>query len=1057
MEVLVTNSFGLPDDAIVSVRFGTTRRQAPLETVSTNPLKFPSTLESICEPLKIDVLAPIATTRLVLFPHAEQYQIGFEQAEEMEIGLNIKPSTGSDKQDAVSRPTSAMPVKFQDAAASAKDYLEGHGLLRYVQSMLHAVIQVKPKDPYAFMIEQLSAAQSKSKTIRSRPASAMPGGRTLSRPGSAMPAGRTPVPPSSPPPSATGERTRPSFGGQGPGPIDDEPPVQAMPPREEAVQPMPPREEVVQPMPPLEEVVQPMPPRQEVPKPHEVPAPAAPPPRMPPPSDAGSSLQAPAGPQPETDAPPKAAAIVESATKPAESSDAEIDNLRVRMRGLLEQAYSSGKLTEAVQTTLASGRGPHDEVQLDEGLQALKVKMRSLMEDAASSGRLEEAVLSIQQKRAPQASAEPLQPQAPVLQSGPPAKGPGPPAKGSAPKPPPLPAKGSAPPPPQAATQEDTELGEVKAKLQSLLTAATDSGELEETLERINAQKTAEETQLLKGKLLGVFEKATASGELSQALQAVSPKSVGTALGDARQSKEDQDLDEVKEKLRSLMQAATESGKLAEALQQASLKTQSGQAAADDTADIKATLRNLLEDSTKSGELEQALHAVKAKQATDELQDVLSKVGGVLFEALETGELNDVLKARPKVKTEAAKDEKKLCKAEDKQELNVDQIKSKLQGLLKIATDDGSINEALSKMSPKKADAAPPLDSLATLPAEEELDHLKDRLRGVLAEACASGKLATVLGTMTSQGETQVKSSAEVTARPAVEGEPDEAELQAIKVKLRSLMQEASDSGKLVEALATISENQNAADRGKDEIPNQEELDQIKAKLRTLMQEAQESGKLSQALQTIAGKEQLPAIRAEDEDLEAVKVKLRGLMQQAAETGKLAEAVSKVALARDSDESTVQTQPKEEDLEAIKGKLRGLMKEATQSGKLRDALDNLGKDQEAEASADNEMAVIKAKLRKLMTEASENGQLANALSGISDKKTDAATTSDVVHADTAQGSDVVQLQEELSSMKEESHTLHSTVDKLAAEMEALKRTNEELARRLAEAGKAPAS
>lgn len=343
-------------------------------------------------------------------------------------------------------------------------------------------------------------------------------------------------------------------------------------------------------------------------------------------------------------------------------------------------------------------------------------------------------------------------------------------------------------------------------------------------------------------------------------------------------------------------------------------------------------------------------------------------------------------------------------------------------------------------------------DSLATLPPGEELDHLKSRLRGVLAEACASGKLATVLGTVTSQGETQVKSSAEAAAGPAVEGEPDEAELQAIKVKLRSLMQEASESGKLVEALATISQNQNAADRGRDEVPNQEELDEIKTKLRTLMQEAQESGKLSQALQTIAGKEQLPA-RAEEEDLEAVKFKLRGLMQEAAESGKLAEAVSKVALARDSD----QAEPKEEELEAIKGKLRGLMKEATQSGKLRDALDNLGKDSAAEASADNEMAVIKAKLRTLMTEASENGQLANALAGISDKKTDAATTSDVVHTDTAIGSDVVQLQEELSSMKEESQTLHTTVDKLAAEMEALRRTNEELARRLAEAAKAPAS
>ena len=33
-------------------------------------------------------------------------------------------------------------------------------LRKYVQSLLHAVIQAKPTDPYAYMIEQLSAAQS---------------------------------------------------------------------------------------------------------------------------------------------------------------------------------------------------------------------------------------------------------------------------------------------------------------------------------------------------------------------------------------------------------------------------------------------------------------------------------------------------------------------------------------------------------------------------------------------------------------------------------------------------------------------------------------------------------------------------------------------------------------------------------------------------------------------------------------------------------------------------------------------------------------------------------
>ncbi|CAE7762860.1 unnamed protein product, partial [Symbiodinium necroappetens] len=72
-----------------------------------------------------------------------------------------------------------------DSAASAKDYLEQNGLLKYVQSLLHAVIQDKPQDPFAYMIEQLTAAKSKSEAcarVLSRPTSAV----HRSRPTSAM-------------------------------------------------------------------------------------------------------------------------------------------------------------------------------------------------------------------------------------------------------------------------------------------------------------------------------------------------------------------------------------------------------------------------------------------------------------------------------------------------------------------------------------------------------------------------------------------------------------------------------------------------------------------------------------------------------------------------------------------------------------------------------------------------------------------------------------------------------------------------------------------------------
>ncbi|CAE7195495.1 unnamed protein product [Symbiodinium sp. CCMP2592] len=200
MQVLVDHCLGLPEDAIVSVRCGGMRRQAPLETLVTQPLKFPATLDGVSEPLKIDVLQPIATTRLVLHPHEELYSIGFEESTEMVIGLRMQSQDSQAENGSAPSGQESTGPNFKDAAASAKDYLEQHGLLRYVQSLLHAVIQVRPRDPYAYMIEQLSAAQSKTRTLE----------KLVSRPGSALPErARTPVPPREPPPSCSPTRPRP--------------------------------------------------------------------------------------------------------------------------------------------------------------------------------------------------------------------------------------------------------------------------------------------------------------------------------------------------------------------------------------------------------------------------------------------------------------------------------------------------------------------------------------------------------------------------------------------------------------------------------------------------------------------------------------------------------------------------------------------------------------------------------------------------------------------------------------------------------------------------------
>ena len=109
MEIIVDHSVGIPDGSILSVRCGGTRRQAPLETLASHPLKFPSLLGAaesesesfslfcdaaepageIGEPLKIDVLQPLASARLVLHPQEDLYSVAFEHDPEMPACLKF--------------------------------------------------------------------------------------------------------------------------------------------------------------------------------------------------------------------------------------------------------------------------------------------------------------------------------------------------------------------------------------------------------------------------------------------------------------------------------------------------------------------------------------------------------------------------------------------------------------------------------------------------------------------------------------------------------------------------------------------------------------------------------------------------------------------------------------------------------------------------------------------------------------------------------------------------------------------------------------------------------
>eukprot|EP00927_Polykrikos_kofoidii_P003040 TRINITY_DN11208_c0_g1_i3.p1 TRINITY_DN11208_c0_g1~~TRINITY_DN11208_c0_g1_i3.p1 ORF type:complete len:1305 (-),score=187.43 TRINITY_DN11208_c0_g1_i3:144-4058(-) len=174
MEVAVVDHGSFGDAHIVSIRLGDTRRQAPLEKLRRHSLKFPASAEACAGPVKLEILQVIASSLLVLRPGEATYQVALtpansrndgtapESTAALNLGLRVQHSNsaalGDDRGAAGGGVNVYGLAKYQDAAAAAREYLEKHGLLQYIQALLHAVIQIRPDDPYEFMMQQLGAA-----------------------------------------------------------------------------------------------------------------------------------------------------------------------------------------------------------------------------------------------------------------------------------------------------------------------------------------------------------------------------------------------------------------------------------------------------------------------------------------------------------------------------------------------------------------------------------------------------------------------------------------------------------------------------------------------------------------------------------------------------------------------------------------------------------------------------------------------------------------------------------------------------------------------------------
>ncbi|CAJ1419721.1 unnamed protein product [Effrenium voratum] len=1028
MEVLVTDAFGLPDDCLVSIRYGTTRRQAPLESVRSQPFKFPTQLDELSEPLKIDVLKPLVSTRLVLHPHEEQYGIGFDHEEEIAMGLHVRATTGAEP--------GAKESNGKDSASSAKDYLEQNGLLKYVQSLLHAVIQDKPQDPFAYMIEQLTAAKSKSSAcerVLSRPTSA------VHRPSGARPASARPTPPRAKPVPE--------------GPPAEEPPI------------FPTVDQVP-------EVAQQVPAQAEVEAEDKERA-----------EESQKALQ-------ELD---RCADIkqglLQKMTAAAGAGELEavltavgLDHSRTRIQSLLEQSAETGELEAALKRTLEH----KDAAAVDK----VKTQLRDALLSANESGKLLQVMEGI---TADGGKANALELQRQLRSSLVDANEAGEALKEM---------DGM-----WAKKEADAqEIARLKSRLRAALQATNNTGQMRQVLEGMTTAREADEKEAerIKCQLKQVLLDANKSGKMLQVLQEITT--------------EQEEAEKLHCLLREALQSANESGQMLQALEETTAKKIADAAEAER---VQTELRDMLLTANESGRLLNVLQGASFEVPDEEVGRIKGQLRDVLLDANKTGKMEEVLSemcgAMPPARECDAKDEmvRKLLEATESGQLltilqeispqkgpaaaaagevaptrsgSDGQTKAKMRDAMLAAAKSGKLTEVLDELEPKaeEKEAVPavavPVAAVPVGPApSSEVEVLRSNVREKMQESLASGRLEEGLSTLAQKQQKQVEAPTKAEAK-AETRVPDE--LAMLGKKICNVLQEASSSGKLEEALELLKEEQQAVIRSTPE----DELEAVRSNLCLVVQDALESGKLESAL----GEVRKPA------DVATIQAKFRKLLREALESGTLA---TRVALLK-TKVPAPPSEPPPSEMDMLKSQLRQALQHAAEAGHLAEALATLrGQGQavdttqlralteaaltgtldetisslkdglavrspseavdppplagaegapppEASPAADEvaygtqgmeekELEALRGRLRGILEVACDQGILEQAVQVAVKKNTEGEA-----EADSAD------LQAKLTEMREESKTLYSTVERLKIEKEELERANKDLASRL---------
>eukprot|EP00931_Biecheleriopsis_adriatica_P094695 TRINITY_DN6831_c0_g1_i4.p1 TRINITY_DN6831_c0_g1~~TRINITY_DN6831_c0_g1_i4.p1 ORF type:complete len:714 (-),score=123.87 TRINITY_DN6831_c0_g1_i4:42-2150(-) len=147
MELRIIGQENIDADCIVSVQSGPVKRQTNVAT--GRPFRFQD-VPSHGEALEINILKSIGKSYLVLRPGEDCYRVNFKGGDALDMKLDVEVKQGQDDgRPGLVSPEATMKSVPSAAAQEAKDYLDQHKILHFVQAMLQVLVKQKPADPYA--------------------------------------------------------------------------------------------------------------------------------------------------------------------------------------------------------------------------------------------------------------------------------------------------------------------------------------------------------------------------------------------------------------------------------------------------------------------------------------------------------------------------------------------------------------------------------------------------------------------------------------------------------------------------------------------------------------------------------------------------------------------------------------------------------------------------------------------------------------------------------------------------------------------------------------------